>query len=1047
MYSIFVLFVAAPPKNFKIYELPEFAEVCCFIHYFGEKLGVLFTFPRVARLLSCETDADLQSLTTLLVKLLNKMRIRTQLNRWQPALGRFLQRYAYNSEDLLGVGNDLNGPSRSSPLTTSTTAAAPSSPFFSLPLELRLRVLLFCLEAQFHLNPAFKEKVKTIDAHVLRSRPFGVDVLGNAYWLLIDTEFNFLLYCESADDSTLKLISDTFASLEGVIEGLKDEKYAKTPLSELYSSCGYVPKPEPPESMDAPSSDVEETKPIEGVERVKVEEPDGCGKSEAVVHSEEQAAVKEAGEEEEEEEKPEMEAGVDKAAVSATFEEEPLCPQKDTDTAEHPAKEPTCLRRSGRLRKQVEFLTMEAFTSSKPRAKKGSSSNSVSGAKPSSSKKKKKNKKRERGRTKEKANRSKKKHRRKKSKNGGNGNGSPWARSLEESNTEDDAWTDAIDEMLNNGLADDDDNSNSSLPEDEKHAPKDWLEDLESDFDPNAEDVDEPVAGGRNLQRQKAQALDEAPCQICTKSNHPEWLLLCDSCDLGFHAQCLRPPLHLIPEGDWFCPRCLHSRLVEALSEQLVSLKAKSRKSDSAARMQERLNFVNISVTNILRDERTRRPPAAAAAVDDSESYYSDSDSSGGSSNASDDKTASRLKRKRPRYNNSSASSEEGEEEAAAAEETPRIRATRRQGVRYNVNAAFEELDEMLAADEKYAMEKLERDQVKKNPPAESLDDVGSNGPPLIGAPLHKAVRKKAISSSSSSESDGAGRRRRRRRVSSGSEDFQPSNEQDDEEEEDDELASPSASSEDPPSSENSWEVGRRSRGLRRRATSGRNRGRRKRTSRRRIPRFEGSSSNDDSGPRVRRSARTRVNYNEIDTTEDEDEVEKKENDDNPFSGQRRRRTVASSGSEYAPSDQEVAEADAGEGAEASGAVKPSPSHVSQLPVASRGTSDSSGSEDQVGDESGSPQRAPASPSETGRDVMVKKEMSPRGSHATPSDLDIDESEEEEGDAAVSVTSQNLVIDEHTSPTPGNERSPTIRATSEVSGGPMDAARSGSPSF
>lgn len=48
------------------------------------------------------------------------------------------------------------------------------------------------------------------------------------------------------------------------------------------------------------------------------------------------------------------------------------------------------------------------------------------------------------------------------------------------------------------------------------------------------------------------------PCQKCGKSDHPEWILLCDKCDNGWHASCLRPSLMLIPEGDWYCPPCQH---------------------------------------------------------------------------------------------------------------------------------------------------------------------------------------------------------------------------------------------------------------------------------------------------------------------------------------------------------------------------------------------------------------------------------------------------------------------------------------------------------
>lgn len=35
-------------------------------------------------------------------------------------------------------------------------------------------------------------------------------------------------------------------------------------------------------------------------------------------------------------------------------------------------------------------------------------------------------------------------------------------------------------------------------------------------------------------------------------------ILLCDRCDSGYHTACLRPPLMIIPDGEWFCPPCQH---------------------------------------------------------------------------------------------------------------------------------------------------------------------------------------------------------------------------------------------------------------------------------------------------------------------------------------------------------------------------------------------------------------------------------------------------------------------------------------------------------
>ncbi|KAI9370746.1 PLU-1-like protein-domain-containing protein [Aspergillus egyptiacus] len=46
-------------------------------------------------------------------------------------------------------------------------------------------------------------------------------------------------------------------------------------------------------------------------------------------------------------------------------------------------------------------------------------------------------------------------------------------------------------------------------------------------------------------------------CEICGKSEDRSAILVCDSCDNGYHRYCLDPPLHHIPEFDWHCPKCL----------------------------------------------------------------------------------------------------------------------------------------------------------------------------------------------------------------------------------------------------------------------------------------------------------------------------------------------------------------------------------------------------------------------------------------------------------------------------------------------------------
>uniref|UniRef100_A0A3Q4H4K0 PHD-type domain-containing protein n=1 Tax=Neolamprologus brichardi TaxID=32507 RepID=A0A3Q4H4K0_NEOBR len=62
---------------------------------------------------------------------------------------------------------------------------------------------------------------------------------------------------------------------------------------------------------------------------------------------------------------------------------------------------------------------------------------------------------------------------------------------------------------------------------------------------------------------------NDDPCKHCGLSNHPELILLCDSCDSGYHTACLRPPLMIIPDGEWFCPPCQHKQLCDKLEEHL----------------------------------------------------------------------------------------------------------------------------------------------------------------------------------------------------------------------------------------------------------------------------------------------------------------------------------------------------------------------------------------------------------------------------------------------------------------------------------------------
>ncbi|XP_065094982.1 remodeling and spacing factor 1 isoform X2 [Ochlerotatus camptorhynchus] len=125
--------------------------------------------------------------------------------------------------------------------------------------------------------------------------------------------------------------------------------------------------------------------------------------------------------------------------------------------------------------------------------------------------------------------------------------------------------------------------SSESEPEDDyiEHERSD-IQSLKSDheFSPESdlEDIIVPVKRARTVKVEKYSDNDNESidsnrdhvCQKCGKQDHPEWILLCDSCDKGYHCSCLVPVLFIIPEGDWFCPICQHDKLISNLQIKLL---------------------------------------------------------------------------------------------------------------------------------------------------------------------------------------------------------------------------------------------------------------------------------------------------------------------------------------------------------------------------------------------------------------------------------------------------------------------------------------------
>lgn len=156
----------------------------------------------------------------------------------------------------------------------------------------------------------------------------------------------------------------------------------------------------------------------------------------------------------------------------------------------------------------------------------------------------------------------------------------PWLSSSSESSSESDQEEDYVDQYHSDGRR-------SPLESDHEFSPE---SDLESGFVV-------PTKRARTVRAEKEtddESIDsnsEHACQKCNETDHPEWILLCDSCDKGYHCSCLVPVLFIIPEGDWFCPVCQHRKLITNLQEKLAQYDEK---------------FKQLEVKNILKKQEAK---------------------------------------------------------------------------------------------------------------------------------------------------------------------------------------------------------------------------------------------------------------------------------------------------------------------------------------------------------------------------------------------------------------------------------------------------------
>ncbi|UJR13904.1 hypothetical protein I4U23_000910 [Adineta vaga] len=122
-------------------------------------------------------------------------------------------------------------------------------------------------------------------------------------------------------------------------------------------------------------------------------------------------------------------------------------------------------------------------------------------------------------------------------------------------------------------------NSDDYLPTNRQSEEFDEDELLEEEDDKDEEFV--PRRSAKTVAKRRGQMNENniedsqstsSACCICSKTDRPEALLLCDDCDDPYHLECLKPILLAVPDGDWYCPLCEQKRFSDKLVEKFIQL-------------------------------------------------------------------------------------------------------------------------------------------------------------------------------------------------------------------------------------------------------------------------------------------------------------------------------------------------------------------------------------------------------------------------------------------------------------------------------------------
>lgn len=136
----------------------------------------------------------------------------------------------------------------------------------------------------------------------------------------------------------------------------------------------------------------------------------------------------------------------------------------------------------------------------------------------------------------------------------------------------------------------------------------------------------EPV---EQKQAEESLVYDTTYCEVCGLSDREDRMLLCDGCDLGFHLDCLDPPLAEVPLEEWFCGECSNTgpiadavdiyegeidRLYEEMEEMGAVLQPRPRRLLPRTRQSERVRTtVETQRREAARNQTARDQPSTSS--------------------------------------------------------------------------------------------------------------------------------------------------------------------------------------------------------------------------------------------------------------------------------------------------------------------------------------------------------------------------------------------------------------------------------------------------